>query len=135
MTEQMSGSLPRSEQSPPELRPESRFPPSNSNSISKSSKPHQALPPGLGSSKGHRLDVFWLLYWGPLALVEDSTVTRAMIQFGDALKTNVSQAELKIYALELAHACRDSIAESWKVTLSSVEASRFMSVSKSEPPQ
>jgi hypothetical protein len=66
---------------------------------------------------------------GALALVEDSTVARAMIQFGNALKTNANQAELKIYALELMHACRDSIAESWKVTLSSVEAARFTSVS------
>jgi hypothetical protein len=80
---------------------------------------------GPWEQQGPHLAAFWRLYWGPLALVEDTNVSRAMIQFGKALEANASQGELKIYALELAHACRDSIAESWKITLSNVDTSRF----------
>jgi hypothetical protein len=73
------------------------------------------------------IGAFWRLYWGPLVIVEDTRVSGAMVQFGKALDSNATQGELKIYALELARACRDSIAESWKVPLSSIDASRFES--------
>jgi len=82
--------------------------------------------------QGPHLETFWLLYWGPMALVEDTKVAHAMVQFGDALKADATQAELAIYALELAHACRDSISASWKVTLLPFETARFGS---NRPPE
>lgn len=56
---------------------------------------------------------FWRLYWGELALVEDHRVEAAMVEFGRSGRT---QDELKVASLNLAHACRDSLAESWGVT-------------------
>ncbi|MBY0401414.1 hypothetical protein K2X89_14035 [Myxococcota bacterium] len=58
---------------------------------------------------------FWLLYWGELALVEDKKVEAAMVQFGDALRKGSTEDLLQEHALTLAHACRDSLAESWGV--------------------
>jgi hypothetical protein len=66
-------------------------------------------------------DTFWHLYWGSLALVEDQKVATAMVGFGEALKGGSEEAELQPRALELAHACRDSLAESWKVSLPTIE--------------
>ncbi len=85
-----------------------------------------AIAAGSAVEQAQQLATFWRLYWGPLALVEDMKVAQAMIQFGHALDANASQGELKIYALELAHACRDSIAESWKVTLPELDTARFL---------
>lgn len=60
---------------------------------------------------------FWSLYWGELALVEDTRVAAAMMSLGDKLKGNSSQEALQLGSLELARACRDSLAESWGVKL------------------
>jgi hypothetical protein len=38
-----------------------------------------------------------------------------MVLFGQCLNKNCSQAELQPLALKLAHACRDSLADSWGV--------------------
>lgn len=62
---------------------------------------------------------FWCLYWGELALFEDTDVERAMVQLGKALeRENESMHELKGLALALAHACRDSLGRSWSVDVS-----------------
>jgi hypothetical protein len=58
---------------------------------------------------------FWSLYWGELALVEDQRVEAAMVRIKDALASNASKEELQQRSLALAHACRDSLAESWGV--------------------
>ena len=58
---------------------------------------------------------FWELYWGELALVEDERVEGAMKAFGDALDEGASAYALQKLSLSLAHACRDSLAESWGV--------------------
>lgn len=58
---------------------------------------------------------FWQLYWGELALVEDKRVESAMKNYGDALLHNASPDILRGLSLSLAHACRDSLAESWAV--------------------
>jgi len=58
---------------------------------------------------------FWSLYWGELALVEDKRVEAAMVQFGRALDAGSSGHALQKASLDLAHACRDSLAESWGV--------------------
>ena len=58
---------------------------------------------------------FWSLFWGELALVEDKRVEAAMVGFGRALDEGKTGNELRGSSLELAHACRDSLAESWGV--------------------
>ena len=52
------------------------------------------------------------LYWGELALVESRSVEAAMVQFRKALK--LDSADLKPKALDLAHALRQSLAQSWQ---------------------
>ncbi len=58
---------------------------------------------------------FWSLYWGELALVEDKRVEAAMVQLGRAIEQGKVGIEIQGLSLELAHACRDSLAESWGV--------------------
>lgn len=60
---------------------------------------------------------FWELYWGELSLVEDRGVETAMVRFGKCLnaKGDCAQSELQQASLALAHACRDSLSESWGV--------------------
>lgn len=58
---------------------------------------------------------FWSLYWGELALVEDKRVEAAMVQIGNALERCESGKDVQGLSLLLAHACRDSLAESWGV--------------------
>lgn len=58
---------------------------------------------------------FWSLYWGELALVEDEHVEAAMVQLGRALEQGKIGSEVQVLSLNLAHACRDSLAESWGV--------------------
>ena len=56
---------------------------------------------------------FWELYWGELALVEDSAVEQAMMAFGSGLDRGAGKAELQQLSLGLAVACRDSLAVAW----------------------
>ena len=58
---------------------------------------------------------FWSLYWGELALVEDKRVEAAMVQLGRAIEQGKVGSEIQRLSLNLAHACRDSLAESWGV--------------------
>jgi hypothetical protein len=58
---------------------------------------------------------FWSLYWGELALVEDKRVEAAMVQLGRAIEQGKVGGEVQTLSLNLAHACRDSLAESWGV--------------------
>jgi hypothetical protein len=58
---------------------------------------------------------FWALYWGELALVEDERVEKAMVKLGNALERGESGENVQGLSLNLAHACRDSLAESWGV--------------------
>lgn len=72
---------------------------------------------------------FWQLYWGELALVEDKQVEQAMIAFGNSLQTvsanPAAQAStLSPLAIDVAHACRDSIARSWDYELANVDAAQ-----------
>lgn len=69
------------------------------------------------SKKPEELDIasrkFWSLYWGELALVEDKRVETTIVQFGRAPKSGSVGKQLQQYSLALAHACRDSLANSW----------------------
>lgn len=58
---------------------------------------------------------FWSLYWGELALVEDKQVEAAMVKFGRAFEAGGAGQKLQQHSLDIAHACRDSLAESWGV--------------------
>ena len=65
--------------------------------------------------KAEAVSKFWAMYWGELALVEDAFVEGAMVKFGQALRSNASDDEIKQKALDLAHVCRNSLARSWGV--------------------
>ncbi len=66
---------------------------------------------------------FWKLYWGPLAIVEDRGVEAAMVRAGAIVPrspvTNpaLPMASLNKPSLDLAHAARELILESWNVDL------------------
>jgi hypothetical protein len=67
---------------------------------------------------------FWVLYWGPLGLVEDPAVARCMVKAGLIVpgpeKTEVPAlplATLKQTSIQLSHAARDLILSSWDVSL------------------
>jgi hypothetical protein len=63
---------------------------------------------------------FSTLYWTELALVESTDVARAMVGLESALQTYEREAtilagrDLRVAALNLAHAIRDSIQSGWK---------------------
>ncbi|MBM3449472.1 MAG: hypothetical protein FJX78_00510 [Armatimonadetes bacterium] len=59
---------------------------------------------------------FWELYWGELALVEDRDVERAIVAMGKCLNGDCGPCgTLRQCALQVAHACRRSLANSWGV--------------------
>lgn len=69
------------------------------------------------------LQRFWELYWGPLAMVEDSRVEAAMVVFGRSLEdyagdiSNECSKMLNQASLALAHKARQSLEEHWGVEL------------------
>ncbi len=77
-----------------------------------------------GVSRKEAEATFWELYWGPLALVEDRAVEAAMVRFRDCLIQQCPQDELQQLSLALAHTCRQSLAESWDLTLEELEGGR-----------
>jgi hypothetical protein len=58
---------------------------------------------------------FWTLYYGEMSLVEDAKVESAMVAFSFALNQGKTGHELGEQSLGLAHAIRDSLANSWGV--------------------
>jgi hypothetical protein len=72
---------------------------------------------------------FWTLYWGPLSVVERplaageiGPVEAAMVDFGNKLKPLQGSPTLPLSALQtsslnLAHACRGLIFDSWEIEL------------------
>lgn len=75
---------------------------------------------------------FWLLYWGPLAIVEDvgtkgrrPEIVQAMVAFGDYLRrhpdpTKRDRKEMERLSLRLAHAMRDAAGPSFNLTSADV---------------
>ena len=73
-------------------------------------------------------DVFWVLYWGNLAMLESRNVEFAMVKFGKLLsKCEKSKDEscfqptpgnlppsLQLAALDLAHCARASLQDTWE---------------------
>jgi hypothetical protein len=74
-----------------------------------------------GPDRTEALEQFWHLYWGPLAVVEDSAVERAMVNFGRGLSENLERTALRQRALQLAHACRDSLQKLWDTDLGQLQ--------------
>jgi len=71
---------------------------------------------------------FEQLYWGSLAIVENKNVEAEMVAFRQVLipleseiragsLTDLPRASLQRAALNIAHACRDLISESWQLEL------------------
>ena len=62
------------------------------------------------------------IYWGELAVVEDSIVEPAMVDFKRLLERgDCSKRDLKLSALKLSRALRDSLNKSWKAELSEIQ--------------
>lgn len=59
--------------------------------------------------------LFWELYFGEMAIVENREVEAAMVGLGRALKRGASQADLQDLALTLDDACRKSLDRSWGI--------------------
>ena len=75
-----------------------------------------------GKDRAEAMQAFWQLYWGPLAVVEDSDVERAMVNFSGALRSDESdRATLQQRSLELAHAFRGSLEKQWGTSLGELE--------------
>jgi hypothetical protein len=66
---------------------------------------------------------FWRLYLGPLAVVEDDQVEGAMVQLGNCLDKSEAcdQATLSRRSLALAHSCRQSIGDTWRLGLAELK--------------
>ena len=62
------------------------------------------------------VDHFWILFWGSVPVVADEQVSKAVDRFADALDTpNIYEGiPLRNASMELARACRRSLAETWK---------------------
>ncbi|MCH9697399.1 MAG: hypothetical protein K0U68_04770 [Gammaproteobacteria bacterium] len=69
------------------------------------------------AEKEAALSLFWKLYWGDLALVENPDVESAMKAFGDALKNGSNQSIFQQLSLRLAKACRRSLDKSWGINV------------------
>ena len=65
------------------------------------------------------------IYWGELAVVEDRIVEPAMVDFKRLIENeHCSKRELKLSALKLSRALRDSLNKSWKAELSEIQQLR-----------
>mgnify|MGYP003642440668 CR=1 FL=1 len=67
---------------------------------------------------------FWLLYWGPLSVVEDKGVEGCMVSIGKlvpgpaAVTPDLPMARLETLSYRLSHKVRDMVRTSWGVDLS-----------------
>ena len=70
-----------------------------------------------GSDRDAARRQFYQLYWGDLSVVEDELVEGAMVRFHNELQAyeqgGADQSVLQQKSLELAHACRESMARGW----------------------
>src|SRR5262245_60921241 len=70
-----------------------------------------------GSERDNARKQFYQLYWGDLSVVEDELVEQAMVRFHKTLEAyeagSVDESALQQKSLELAHACRESMARGW----------------------
>jgi hypothetical protein len=70
---------------------------------------------------------FWVLYWGPLAFVEDWNVETSMVAIGKAVPEPgtpvppLPLSALEVPSLNLAHALRDLSLDAWNADLGGVD--------------
>ena len=61
---------------------------------------------------------FWHLYYGKMSIVENKAVYDAMVAFGRKLesleKSGGAAFELRLFAYNLARACRESLKDTWE---------------------
>jgi hypothetical protein len=69
------------------------------------------LPAAAPAPSALRVQRFWSMYWGVMGMVESEEVTKAMIAFGEGLKTDSTPDRSN--ALAIAHACRTEMARDW----------------------
>ena len=68
-------------------------------------------------------DRFWILYWGPLSVVENRKVEILMVRAKNIIRTskteqlNLPVKKLQQTSLDLAHSIRNLIHESWNISL------------------
>ena len=76
-----------------------------------------------GPERAKAESAFWRLYLGPLAVVEDDNVERAMVQLGNCLDKSEAcdQITLSRRSLALAHSCRQSIGDTWRLGLTELK--------------
>ena len=64
---------------------------------------------------------FWHLYYGKMSIVENKAVYDAMVAFGKKLepleKSGKTAFELRVFAYNLARACRESLKHTWEPVL------------------
>jgi hypothetical protein len=70
------------------------------------------------------LDDFWLLWDGPLAIVEGDKVASSMIDFGNCLKSKCGN--LQSLSIALSHSCRDEISDHFDLHLPAVPQRRVV---------
>ena len=62
---------------------------------------------------------FWILYYGPMNMVEDNTVEHHLVCFGRNLnlepRNGCNDASLKMRSISIAKSCRDRLASSWGI--------------------
>jgi hypothetical protein len=74
---------------------------------------------------------FWLLYWGPLSVVEDRNVESEMVKFGQPVPAQpvanpkLPMTSLEVPSYDLAHALRDLVLSSWNVNLPPLQNARI----------
>lgn len=81
------------------------------------------------AAKDHRRDSsaeseFWVLYWGPLCIVEAPNVEAAMVAFGRALQKDTPAVVLASLSYALAHAAREAVQERFSVDLGKLSGER-----------
>jgi hypothetical protein len=76
-----------------------------------------------GAERAKAEAAFWRLYLGPLAIVEDDQVEAAMVRLGNCLDGSEAcdQVSLSRRALALAHSCRQSVGDTWRLGLTELK--------------
>ncbi len=76
-----------------------------------------------GPERNNAIRSYWELSYGSLRVVEDSdNVSQAMVAFGACLVRNCNQSTLQNLSLDLADACRRSIAQTWSEKFTAYKA-------------
>lgn len=90
---------------------------------------------------GEKRERFWVLYWGPLGVVESRLVARCMKLAGTKIPKpgepipELPMEQLDAISLALSHAARDLILSSWQVHLPKLDGSNSTVICQATPEQ